>query len=56
MTLTLLLIWTKIFLDFLFYLKLVCQLKEYHLLLNKLGNPAAGPLNSVPAIGCEAIN
>ena len=27
----------------------------HHLFLNKFENPAAGPLYSVPAIGCEAI-
>ena len=29
--------------------------RMHHLFLNKLENPAAGPLYSVPAIGCEAI-
>ena len=29
--------------------------KIHHLLLNKLAKPASGPLYSVPAIGCEAI-
>ena len=29
--------------------------KMHHLLLNKFAKPASGPLYSVPAIGCEAI-
>jgi len=29
--------------------------KIHHLFSNNSANPASGPLNSVPAMGCEAI-